>query len=340
MPNSHQSTERKLRKLISRSLDILEAALDNSSIPAETRADLALQILDLAAMELEVETDSSFHNEASASVDLPHVSNRSSGKHTVKSQQIALPKLQSLREKTAPPNPQGTSLAGAHQPVVTHSEITHTSPYPLASDSIILPAESVQIDNFLSPIEYEEVLQTALRRSHDFVSTSTVGDVSNYRQSSVLWGKCLPELHSMMRKRILSHLPSVLEQLKLSSFLVSKVEMQMTAHHDGCFYKVHTDASSESTQARQLTYVYYFYREPKAFTGGELKLYETELRGQSSNSCATHKTIEPRNNSIVFFNSRCRHEVLPVSCPSQDFADGRFTLNGWVRRVDMEPVQT
>ena len=44
------------------------------------------------------------------------------------------------------------------------------------------------------------------------------------------------------------------------------------------------------------------------------------------------RLIEPRNNSIIFFLSRYMHEVLPVSCPSQSFADSRFTVNGWVRR--------
>jgi SM-20-related protein len=35
---------------------------------------------------------------------------------------------------------------------------------------------------------------------------------------------------------------------------------------------------------------------------------------------------------LVVFPSRYLHEVLPVSCPSQTFADSRFTINGWVRR--------
>jgi Rps23 Pro-64 3,4-dihydroxylase Tpa1-like proline 4-hydroxylase len=28
------------------------------------------------------------------------------------------------------------------------------------------------------------------------------------------------------------------------------------------------------------------------------------------------------------------HEVLRVSCPSQAFADSRFTINGWVRKAN------
>ena len=30
------------------------------------------------------------------------------------------------------------------------------------------------------------------------------------------------------------------------------------------------------------------------------------------------------------------HEVLPIACPSQAFADGRFTLNGAFRDLRIE----
>ena len=55
--------------------------------------------------------------------------------------------------------------------------------------------------------------------------------------------------------------------------------MQLTAHNDGCYYKIHNDAGSEKTANREISYVYYFYQEPKAFSGGELKIYDTELKG-------------------------------------------------------------
>lgn len=107
--------------------------------------------------------------------------------------------------------------------------------------------------------------------------------------------------------------------------------MQMTAHNDGCFYKIHNDSGDKLTATRILTYVYYFYQEPKAFSGGELRLYNTELEGARQTALSQFEDIEPRNNSIVFFDSRCMHEVRPIHCPSRHFTQGRFTLNGWLR---------
>jgi Rps23 Pro-64 3,4-dihydroxylase Tpa1-like proline 4-hydroxylase len=46
----------------------------------------------------------------------------------------------------------------------------------------------------------------------------------------------------------------------------------------------------------------------------------------------SYQTIVPRQNQIVFFPCELLHEITPVECASQLFADSRFTLNGWLRR--------
>ena len=79
---------------------------------------------------------------------------------------------------------------------------------------------------------------------------------------------------------------------------------------------------------RVMTTVYYFYKEPKAFTGGELCLYGL---GADENSSAQQE-IEPRFDRAVFFPAWFPHEVLPVHCSSGTFADGRFAISCWVRK--------
>jgi Rps23 Pro-64 3,4-dihydroxylase Tpa1-like proline 4-hydroxylase len=205
----------------------------------------------------------------------------------------------------------------------------------LSSPPVFIPGNYIQLNDFLSPEEYNLALEAALQNEVSFVGSTTTTKVENYRRSSVLYATFYPELYEILKKKILKVLPSVLKDLKHNSFLVSKVEMQLTAHNDGCFYKVHNDSGSEQTATREITYVYYFYREPKEFSGGELQLYDTELRDGSAYHSEPGRRIEPWNNSIVFFNSRCKHEVMLVNCPSQEFANSRFTLNGWIRRVEV-----
>lgn len=190
----------------------------------------------------------------------------------------------------------------------------------------------LQIDNFLPQEEYQQVLETALNKQSEFKDSRTVTNTENYRKSLILPATLIEDIYYLIKNKIIDKFPSILERLKHHEFSVSHVEMQMTAHNDGDFYKVHTDAGSEQTKTRELTYVYYFYQEPKQFSGGELKIYDTEMQGKKIIQKENSKVIEPRNNSIVFFNSRCKHEVLPISCSSNEFQASRFTLNGWLRR--------
>ena len=109
-------------------------------------------------------------------------------------------------------------------------------------------------------------------------------------------------------------------------------ESQLTASNDGDYFRVHNDNSQANWPSREITYVYFFHREPRAFSGGELVLYNSCEDSGVPEPVAARKRITPEQNTIVFFNSSVLHEVTPVRCPSQRFADSRFTLNGWLHR--------
>ena len=110
-------------------------------------------------------------------------------------------------------------------------------------------------------------------------------------------------------------------------------EMQMTAHGDTGYFKIHNDNATPRTASRFLTYVYYFGREPRPFSGGELRLYDNSQVDPSSwVPIASYAEIAPQNNMLLFFPSRCFHEVMPTLTRVNEFANGRFTINGWIRR--------
>lgn len=194
----------------------------------------------------------------------------------------------------------------------------------------ILPSPYVQMDEFLTTEEYQTLLRAAIQQQALFVPTQTTTDTPNYRQSMILPN--LDRLADRVLKRIEQVLPEVLKQLNLPTFKPSEIETQLTSHNHGNFYKLHNDSGSPDTATRELTYVYYFYKDPKPFSGGELRVYDSKIENNFYVAAESFQTVDPRNNSIVFFLSRYMHEVLPVNCPSQDFADSRFTINGWIRR--------
>jgi Rps23 Pro-64 3,4-dihydroxylase Tpa1-like proline 4-hydroxylase len=197
-------------------------------------------------------------------------------------------------------------------------------------EETIVPSEYVQIDHFLSPAEHKRLLNYTLQQRKAFVPTTTSTNVNNYRESMVLHS--FPEFSDILSQKVAAVVPDILNKLGQPPFTIDQIEAQLTAHNDGNFYKIHNDSGCPITATRELTYVYYFNREPKSFTGGELVIYDSKIQNNYFVQAESFKAVEPRNNSIVFFLSRCMHEVLPVKCPSQAFADSRFTINGWVRR--------
>jgi Rps23 Pro-64 3,4-dihydroxylase Tpa1-like proline 4-hydroxylase len=145
--------------------------------------------------------------------------------------------------------------------------------------------------------------------------------------------KTLDDLGSsegLFTTKLKESLEEVLARLGEPGFPVGRIEIQATASGDGDYFRMHQDADEESTRA--ISFVYFVYREPRRFSGGELRLFETSIVEGKPMPTDRGQTLMPRQNSIVFFPSRHEHEVLPVRVPTKEFADSRFTINGWIHR--------
>ncbi|MFN5854942.1 MAG: 2OG-Fe(II) oxygenase [Pseudanabaenaceae cyanobacterium] len=197
------------------------------------------------------------------------------------------------------------------------------------SPSEIIPVPFLQIDEFLSWQQLRDLFRYTIAQESNFMGSINTNGDENYRRSQVLYQ--FPEFESLIKTKLSAQIESVCQQLKIRSFIPLGIEAQLTAHNDGHFYKLHNDNGSPDTVNRILTYVYYFHREPKGFTGGELVLHDGAMENNIMMAAHSSHTIQPRNNSIVFFPSYFMHEVLPITCPSRKFVDSRFTINGWVR---------
>jgi Rps23 Pro-64 3,4-dihydroxylase Tpa1-like proline 4-hydroxylase len=138
----------------------------------------------------------------------------------------------------------------------------------------------------------------------------------------------LGAFESVFTHGIKESVAEVLNKLGESGFSMGRIEMQATASGDGDYFRMHQDADDGSS--RRLSFVYFFHSEPRRFSGGELRLFETEMIDGRPVPTDRGQTLVPRKNAIVFFPSRHEHEVLPVRVPSKRFGDSRFTINGWV----------
>jgi SM-20-related protein len=189
----------------------------------------------------------------------------------------------------------------------------------------------VVLHDFLDEATVANLLDYALSRHSEFAPTTVVpGTVDPSTRVSIGLGE-LGGYRKVFKAKILDLVPTLISRLQVSPFEASRLETELVAHGDGAFYKQHidtlTDSHEDIKQIRVLSGVYYFNVEPKAFTGGALRLHA--IGGKSGENFVD---IEPVRNSLLVFPSWAPHEVMPVSSPSKRFIDSRFAINCWVYR--------
>lgn len=182
-----------------------------------------------------------------------------------------------------------------------------------------------ELCNLMSFVNHHE---TMLHPSEVVLHSHEERSVWDFRRSRVTTD--LGPFGPLMERRLRFYFPQVLKVLKHPMFEIRSIESQITASNDGDFFKAHNDSTHAKAPSREITFVYFFHREPVPFTGGELVLYETRKENGESIPTGRETRIVPEQNCVIFFPSLRLHEVLPVYCPSRQFADSRFTFNGWI----------
>lgn len=82
---------------------------------------------------------------------------------------------------------------------------------------------------------------------------------------------------------------------------------------------------------RVITFVYYFFKEPKQFEGGQLEITSSphDENGELLDKSAKVHKIDVQNNMGIFFPSTVSHRVLNTMSPKA-FEKGRFGANVWI----------
>jgi Rps23 Pro-64 3,4-dihydroxylase Tpa1-like proline 4-hydroxylase len=204
---------------------------------------------------------------------------------------------------------------------------------PVAPTVIHTPRHLV-IDDFLSEDEHRDMVAYALANKEQFqAATVTTNDI-NYRRNLVIMDFQKSAHSTLVQNRLLVWFPQIMREFNEKMFPLETVESQLTASNEGHYFKAHQDGGSLETRTRTLTCVYYFFRQPRGFAGGALRLYDTFQRGDKSFRAETFNEVEPVSNRLVVFPSNTHHELMRIRCPSRLFADSRFAITTWIRRAD------
>ncbi|MEO6581062.1 MAG: 2OG-Fe(II) oxygenase [Sphingomicrobium sp.] len=191
--------------------------------------------------------------------------------------------------------------------------------------------------DFLEPAQEASLLAHALAEQDRFKPSNVSNSVYDPERRQSVRLRNLGPTKSWFEEKIRDVTPNMFEQTGMQPFDVEFLELELAAHGDGAHFAIHSDipigpnrvplgGDDTGRQDRLLSAVFYFYREPKGFSGGQLRLHRFGSNGEPGD----YVDIEPVRNSLVVFPSWTSHEVRKVRCPSGTFEDYRFAVNCWL----------
>ena len=203
-----------------------------------------------------------------------------------------------------------------------------------------------QIADFLSPAEQQRLWAATLAGNYRPAKVGRGTLDSSRREAATAKAPTPRTVRRWFVHKLRAALPAALARLAADSRGLRPenardygVELNVTAHHAGGYYTCHTDnGDSTPLQAgRRISYVYYFHREPRRFTGGDLLLYDTDYEAQDW-AMRAYSRLLPTDNTLVLFPSDSYHEITkvePANSEALPFGDGRFTVNGWIHETKL-----
>ena len=222
-------------------------------------------------------------------------------------------------------------------PPLPLEEIIQGEPQP----PTVIESQYVLVDNFLTVKEYQQLLDWVLANQSDLqFPMKLVNTVSS------------PQWQTTFLNRVQAVIPFVLSQLDLSSFPVGAITASLLPCGSNRVSGVipprlstsnlvsetrflsdegqRTNDKGQRTNNMVITFVYYLYREPKSFTGGELRIYDSQVVNNQSVGADSYQVVEPRGNRAVFFFSNYDSMMQPIVSPDENLISTCFVINGGI----------
>lgn len=200
----------------------------------------------------------------------------------------------------------------------------------------VQPAPFFTLSHFLSVEERDHFMSRALHSEDAFRLAGMRAKEKfvinrNRRDTYVL------SLNKHEKKEIRSKISDVAERVFDALILpfkpIKKIEVKLTAHTEGGFFKIHQDAFAEICgSSRCISWVYYFHAKPKPYCGGDLVLFDSNCTAENHHyNVLDYTRYVPQDNEIIFFPSCFYHAVTPVDVLDSGFESSRFALAGHIR---------
>ena len=203
-------------------------------------------------------------------------------------------------------------------------------------DTSDAPAPIRIIPEFLPPEEHQTLLDFALSNQTNYSlgkvcldNATTETYDPDVKRSLDLTGAALAEIRKWYKPRVFASVEALSGMVEFRSFAAeTKISMKLKAYGEEDMYMCHRDGQGEGTGHHNLTTVYHFFKQPRAFTGGDLLLFDTNLDEEKPTPSYTRIPIQ--DNALIVFPSKYYHQVLPVRDTGHRFENSRFAVTAWL----------
>lgn len=146
------------------------------------------------------------------------------------------------------------------------------------------------------------------------------------REQSVLLSATAEKFKSQEFQEVMTSCPYPISEFNLTNFH----ETQVSVYKENQHYKWHIDRFDNYD--RMITLVYYFFKEPQMFSGGEICLTNSPIcDGEPIEKLYPGKNlinIKPKSNRAIVFSSTIPHCVMPTT--ALNIEDSRMSANMWI----------
>lgn len=155
---------------------------------------------------------------------------------------------------------------------------------------------------------------------------------SAHRRALVLESSRLGALESELLDVLCAEMSAAADTFGVDGSVLESVQVLVTASPSGCYYRPHRDEHDTTVPgARKISAVAFLHDRPRAFTGGDLRVFSPRVDGSTPAAWADDEVtdVEPIDNRLVLFDPTTLHEVTEVDAPSREFRDLRFSIVAW-----------
>jgi hypothetical protein len=183
------------------------------------------------------------------------------------------------------------------------------------SDGLSRPAAFAVVPNALPPETHQVLIKHALAQ-----------EASAQQQENGVLRVSLSPLEEALTRSFRSHVDKSRVELGIPETQTAHIEFELFAVGDGKSIALDSEANGS------LVLVYHFHKQPKAFKGGGVRLFDVPVEKNANRAANSFRDFEIEDNGVLIFPRAVISAGLPVYCATRAFADGLFVLRGYVRQ--------